>query len=144
MKVLFLDIDGVLNIANGVYERGKLYKPAVINLEYLLNKIPELKIVISSSWRHKGIDEVRNMLKESGIDPRKIIDITGNEQSEDERDHRGFQVECWLKKHPEVKNFAILDDQSDFVPLKNKLVKTNSYEGLTQRKVEELIDILNR
>lgn len=144
MKVLFLDFDGVLNINSKIQEKGKFYKPAVINLEYLLNKIPELRIVVSSSWRHKGIDQVRDMLKENGIDPRRVVDITGNEQSKDERDHRGFQVECWLKKHPEVKNFAILDDNSDFVPLKNKLVKTNSYEGLTQRKVEELIDALNR
>ena len=143
MKVLFLDIDGVLNITSKVYEAGQFYKPAMANLEYLLKKEPELRIVISSSWRHKGIDKVRDILKENGINPNKVIDITGNEESKDERDHRGYQVECWLKKHPEVKNFAILDDRTDFVPLRHKLVKTNSSEGLTENKVEKVIDILN-
>ena len=143
MKVLFLDIDGVLNINSKFQEANQLYRPAIVNLEYLLKKEPELKIVISSSWRHKGIDQVRNMLKENGINPNKIIDVTGNEQSKDERDHRGYQVECWLKRHPEVKKFAILDDHTDFVPLKHKLVKTNTYEGLTENKVEKVIDVLN-
>lgn len=143
MKILFLDFDGVLNLEPKGSTDGKFYKPAMINLEFLLNKIPDLKIVVSSAWRKNGLESVRNTLKENGVDPRKVIDITGDEQSKDKKDHRGYQVECWLDRHPEVKHFAILDDKSDFVPLRHKLVKTSSYEGLTQAKVEKVIEILS-
>lgn len=142
MKVLFLDFDGVLNLIPKSSNDGKFYKPACINLEFLLGKISDLKIVVSSSWRRNGLDSVRETLKENGIDPRRVIDVTGNEQSTDERDHRGYQVECWLEKHPEVKHFAIVDDNTDFVPLKHKLVKTASHRGLTQANVEKLIELL--
>ena len=143
MKVLFLDFDGVLNLIPTSSNDGKFYKPAMINLEFLLNKIPDLRIVVSSTWRRNGLESVKEILKENGIDPRKVIDITGHEKSSDDRDHRGYQVECWLKRNPEVKRFAIVDDQTDFVPLKHKLVKTSSHRGLTQANVEKLIGILD-
>lgn len=142
MKVLFLDIDGVLNLVPSHDNDGKFHKPAMINLEFLLNKVPDLKIVVSSAWRKNGLKSVRNTLKENGVDPRKVIDITGDEQSPDEKDHRGYQVECWLERHPEVKDFVILDDQTDFVPLKDKLVKTTGHRGLTQANVEKALEIL--
>lgn len=142
MKILFLDIDGVLNLIPKSSNDGKFYKPAMINLEYLLNKVPDLRIVVSSAWRHNGLDSVRETLKYNGVDPRRVIDITGDEKSTDNRDHRGYQVECWLKRHPEITHFAIVDDRTDFVPLKHKLVKTSSYEGLTQAKVEKILSVL--
>lgn len=144
MKILFLDIDGVLNLIPSSSNDGKFHKPAMINLEFLLNKVPDLNIVVSSAWRKNGLDSVRNTLKENGIDPRRVIDITGDEQSSDERDHRGYQIECWLARHSEIKQFAIVDDHSDFVPLKNKLVKTTGYKGLTQANVEKLLEILEK
>jgi hypothetical protein len=142
MKVLFLDFDGVLNIYPNPSKSGSFHKTAVINLEFLLSKVTDLKIVVSSSWRTYGLDAVKDILKSNGIDPRKVIDVTGHEQSTDEKDHRGYQVECWLKRHPNVKQFAIVDDNTDFVPLKHKLVKTNKYIGLTQNNVERLIEVL--
>lgn len=143
MKVLFLDIDGVLNLWPKPQRTGIFDKTACINLEFLLNKVPDLNIVISSSWRYKGLDKMQEILQSNGIDPRRVTDVTGNEQSKDHKDHRGYQIELWLERHPDVKNFAIVDDNTDFVPLMHKLVKTNKYGGLTQSKVEKLIELLN-
>ena len=143
MKVLFLDFDGVLNIFPDPSRSGDFHRPACINLEMLLNKVPELRIVVSSSWRTLGLEAVRDILKTNGIDPRKIISITGHEKSTSEKDHRGYQVEIWLRENPEVKEFAIVDDKSDFVPLIHKLVKTDRYVGLTQRNVEKILEILH-
>jgi hypothetical protein len=86
---------------------------------------------------------VQNILKDNGIDPRRVIDITGDEQSTDEKDHRGYQIQCWLNRHPEVKIFAIVDDHADFVLLKHRLVKTTGHKGLTQANVERLIRLLD-
>jgi hypothetical protein len=144
MKVLFLDFDGVLNLYPAPSRSGAFHKEACINLEMLLSKVPDLKIVVSSSWRTYGLDAVRDILKSNGIDPRRVIDVTGDEQSPDSRDHRGFQVECWLKRHPKVKSFAIVDDNNDFLPLHNKLVRTQKTIGLTQGNVEKILEILNK
>lgn len=144
MKVLFLDFDGVLNLYPNPSRSGDFHKPSCINLEMLLNKIPDLKIVVSSSWRTYGLEAVRDVLKSNGIDPRRVIDITGHEESKDTRDHRGFQVESWLKRHPKVKSFAIIDDNSDFKPLHDNLVQTNKNSGLTQSNVEKLLEILSK
>lgn len=144
MKVLFLDFDGVLNIYPAPSRNGSFHKPSCINLEMLLNRVPELKIVVSSSWRTYGLEAVRDVLKGNGIDPRRIIDITGHEKSPDSRDHRGFQVEEWLKRHPKIKHFAIVDDNDDFMPLRDHLVQTNKMIGLTQANVERLLEILNK
>jgi hypothetical protein len=142
MKVLFLDFDGVLNLWPNPSRTGEFSKTACINLEMLLNRVPDLKIVISSSWKAYGLDAVRDILKSNGIDPRRVIDITGEEQSTDERDHRGYQVDCWLERNLKVKSFAIVDDQPDFEHLKDHLVKTNKYIGLTQGNVESLMEIV--
>lgn len=143
MKVLFLDFDGVLNIWPAPKRNGDFHKPACINLEMLLKRITDLKIVVSSSWRTLGLEAVRDILKTNGIDPRRVIDITGHEQSTDSKDHRGFQVESWLKRHTEVASYAIVDDETDFGPLKHKLVKTDRFAGLTQANVEKLLEILD-
>jgi len=144
MKVLFLDFDGVLNLFPSPSRSGSFDKEACINLEMLLNRVPDLKIVVSSSWRTYGLDAIRDILKSNGIDPRRVLDITGHEESKDERDHRGFQVENWLKKHPKVKQYAIVDDHADFVPLKSKLVQTKPTLGLTQDIAERLLEILGK
>jgi hypothetical protein len=142
MKVLFLDFDGVLNVYPSPSRNGDFHKSACINLEMLLNRVPELKIVVSSSWRTYGLEAIKDILKANGIDPRRILDVTGHEKSPDERDHRGYQVECWLKRHPKVKHFAIVDDHDDFIPLHDKLVQTKPSIGLSQANVERLLEIL--
>lgn len=142
MKVLFLDFDGVLNLWPAPSRSGVFHKESCINLEMLLNKVPDLKIVVSSAWRVYGLDAVRDILKSNGIDPRRIIDITGDEQDSNNRNHRGYQVQCWLDRNPYVKDFAIVDDESDFENVKDKLVKTDRFIGLTQSNVEKILEIL--
>lgn len=142
MKILFLDFDGVLNLYPNPSRNGSFHKEACINLEMLLNRVFDLKIVVSSSWRTYGLDAVKDILRSNGIDPRRIIDITGHEEAKDSKDHRGFQVESWLKRHPKVKDFAIVDDNNDFRPLHNKLVQTKPTIGLTQANVEKILELL--
>lgn len=142
MRVLFLDFDGVLKLWPNINMSKVFDKQACINLEMLLSKVPDLKIVVSSAWRVDGLESVTEVLKSNGIDPRRVLDITGHEQSGHDSDHRGFQIECWLKVHPAVKQFVILDDESDMGQLKTKLVKTDRYTGLTQANVEKALKIL--
>lgn len=141
MKVVFLDFDGVLNTFPHEGTGLGLEKVPCINLEYLLKKLPDIKIVVSSAWRLHGLEYCKEALKEQGIDPRRVIDITGDELL-DGKFHRGNQIDCWLKRNPEADRFVILDDSRDQNPHMDKLVRTNPMKGLTQDDVERAMAIL--
>lgn len=85
MKIIFLDIDGVLNCQEA-YEKGfckynddygqDFYPPSTDLLNQLIEET-EAKIVISSTWRMAGLDEMQSMWKDRkmagnviGITPR--------------------------------------------------------------------------
>lgn len=144
MKVLFLDFDGVINTFgshSSSIQRGtdpELFSPAACsNLNSLLHKVPELKVVVSSAWRMWGLDHVKKILEKNGIDSSRVIDITGNE-----RGVRGYQIQCWIDRNPGVTNIVIIDDESDMDNLMNKLVKTSSFIGLTSKDVDLALDVL--
>jgi hypothetical protein len=143
MKILFLDWDGVLNTTPKLAhnpEDVKFYRLAIINLEYLLNKIPDLKIVVSSYWRYLGLEKVKEIMKKNSVDPRRITDITGQEKADGRE--REYQIAHWLAEHPEVEKFVIFDDDKEFNALKPKLVKINPSTGLNQANVEKAMEIL--
>jgi hypothetical protein len=139
MEVLFLDIDGVLNNVHRHTFGGQLATPCCDALNSILDRVPNLKIVISSAWRMWGTDFMRKHLEKNGIKDAatRVIDITGNEQG-----IRGYQIQCWLDRNPGVTKFVILDDESDMGPLLDRLVKTSSYVGLTSTDADKAVDLL--
>lgn len=137
MKILFLDIDGVVNSADSTNFKGSLW-PLDPYKAFLVGKIQDVtgcEVVLSSSWRHhpEGIAEV-----EKRIVP--ILDITPN----DEHGFRGAEVQAWLDKNPEVTKYAILDDDMDFYAYQApNFFKTRfMQEGLTDEIAQAVIDHL--
>lgn len=128
MKVLFLDIDGVLNSATDFFELRKFGHPVnevqgskVINRGHLalLQQIIEdtsAKIVLSSTWRLiYSLDEMYEMFTARDFSlPREVLhDITPSLSrgfSDEHYRHRGGEIREYLKAHPEVEKFLILDD----------------------------------
>lgn len=76
MKVIFLDIDGVLNVyPQGRDEFGSLFhKHFEDNLRLVIEKT-NAKIVISSTWRYSGLKVMKDMWKQRNL-PGEVIDIT--------------------------------------------------------------------
>lgn len=143
-KVLFLDIDGVLNshrscLAFRGYPHGfhkddmaKFDHVAVSLIRRLCREV-DCSIVLSSSWRiiHQVI-EVAN-----GLD-LPIFDRTHSDGS-----HRGTQIKDWLDAHPEVTHYAIVDDDSDMLDEQAPcFVRTNANDGLTLNDYSKLKAIL--
>lgn len=129
MKVIFLDIDGVLNnelftimLHDRLLGKEQYYQcfkdlgemPFDYRSCYILQALIRdtgAKVVLSSTWRlsQKHIDGIKRY---AGIEihdktPR-IIDKSGC---------RGDEIQLYLHEHPEIENYVIIDDDSDMLPM---------------------------
>lgn len=141
MKVLFLDFDGVIAPNSHHHSSSGFSKSACANVQSILDKDPSVRIVISSSWRRWGVAELRKILKENGIDSTKAIDVTEAEGGW-VPENRAQQIAEWLKEHPAVKQFVVIDDYP-MPEFDANAIKTNGYVGVTQKDAESALRILN-
>jgi hypothetical protein len=76
IKIIFLDIDGVLNLCYPKHDKfGRIFHPHFVdNLKMIIDET-DAKIVISSTWRADGIERLRELWKYRNY-PGEIIDIT--------------------------------------------------------------------
>jgi len=135
MKVVFLDIDGVLNdFTTDVYGDDT---PTDSHLKILKHIIDETgaEIVLSSTWRLfvKARKTVEKRLADFGM---KLFGVTM------ELRNRPDEIREWLSRH-NVENFVILDDEPMSNDLKSKAVKTTLTYGLLPSHAERAIKILN-
>jgi len=136
MNVVFLDFDGVITTNNTKY---RSFDPICIErLRTILDKTNS-KIVISSSWRKfDPIVKLRKMIRMAGIDT-EVIGITPSHNS-----GRGEEIKMFLKLHPEITKFVVLDDNTfDMGPVMDRVVETDSYLGITERNVEQALELMN-
>ena len=107
MKVIFLDIDGyVLNCKATVNPRDLPYivdKKLLRRLRRLLEK-SKAKVVLSSTWRYDPAGLFA--AKYWGV---PFIDVTPDMPRRPRRD----EIAAWLKKHPNVRRFVVIDDDDD-------------------------------
>jgi len=162
MKVIFLDIDGVLNVIPKDFDKhgGIFHSSFVKNLERIINET-DAKIVISSSWRFSGLSGMIDMWKDRKL-PGEVIDVTPNcVQLVNETDfefydqvERGHEIQDWLDKHPEIERYVIIDDDNDMLESQQEFfVRTVNNDhpdsidigyGLTQKCTDKVIQILNK
>jgi hypothetical protein len=152
MKVIFLDIDGVIS----TFE--KQWKLDINKLDLLTNIINETnaKIVISSSWRIgcTNADDMKQRLLTHRIDDNikyseefktfleSIIDITPNGSQNGPL--RGNEIQDWIDEHNDIETYVIIDDDSDMLDKQLfNFVQTDGFEGITEREVKLCISILN-
>lgn len=162
MKVIFLDVDGVLNSEDDLMRYRKenninhtiLYanvedRPLKL-LKQLVDKTAA-KIVVSSSWRigceRSGRESVfgtelyTKLVKRLKDYDMEVYDITpslsGNSQ-------RGDEIRQWLQTcQDEIENFVILDDDSDMCEfVETNLVQTTYKHGLTEEHITKAIQVL--
>lgn len=148
MKVLFLDIDGVLNSDTFYLNRPKEIKhlpyplsefdPAcVARLNRILDET-KARLVVSSSWRHDTF--INRVLERAGI-KTKIWDITPYGMGKP----RGHEIKKFLSEHPNIENYVILDDVANMLPeQQSHFVQTKYYYGLTDEDMIKAINILNK
>lgn len=142
MKVLFLDIDGVCNSRRWAEQGNSLWHGIdPIAARRVKRIIAETKcdVVLSSTWRL--YPEAREVVRQKVC---HYIGMTPDYQAGAKRGivERGLEVQAWLDKHPSVTQYAILDDDSDFLPYQWHF-KTSFETGLTDEIAQSVIDHLN-
>lgn len=144
-KILFLDIDGVLNNSSSpVFPGPTLNKTLIENLNSIVESVANLKIVISSGWRlHFSPKEIGIKLSKNGF---KYPDIIFSSIEDNENILRPIQIRKWFVTNPSFKlaKYVVLDDTLMYVEPFIKIncgVQTNSLEGLTTEKAKEVIKL---
>ena len=158
MNLIFLDIDGVLNMYGSssrtfMKPYGQHIEPHLVcRLNYICEKVEGLKIVISSSWR-SDMDDLKLQLEEQGFKYwDKVIGKTCKPFLKDKNKkpphdlktsfyciYRGEQIQEWLKDfrakctrehHKVVKKYLVIDDEIQDICGKtcNTIPKENVFE----------------
>jgi hypothetical protein len=135
MKVVFLDIDGVLNTTHTPNPRGFPYiadKKLVSRLRRLLTRA-RAKAVLTSTWRYDPVGLFA--AKHHGI---PFIDCVPDMPHRPRRE----EITAWLKAHPKVKRYAVLDDDDDELDTL-PLFQPAASEGLSPTMAKALSDFLS-
>lgn len=153
-KVLFLDIDSVLNSEdyfknradedNRPYPSSEFDPRAIRRLNQILGYCDQL--VLSSDWRFQ--EGIKYTLIDAGVNKDKVDNMLCTPYlGHTFKDRlRGYEVDFVVKnlcrKYPKL-NYVILDDLMEFHKFqKPHWVKTTFRDGLTDEKMEKAIEII--
>lgn len=172
MKIVFLDFDGVLNTSNyqrklqangecGWDDYGHLFDPdAIRNLKRIIDAVPDVRIVVSSSWKAEGLDQLRLMWIERGL-PGNIHDVTPdffNKQlltidlsdptniRKAEGIGKGKEISVWIKRYGgQDCQYVILDDMAEFKEdMAEHHIHINTDVGITLNDADRVIKFLTQ
>ena len=137
-KVLFLDVDGVLNNPEILEKNGLGIGPDhLTELKRIINETGA-KIVLSSTWRlmHHTRVIILPALQSIGAD---VIGMTPNHKNLP----RSEEILTWLENNPEC-HFAILDDDSDAgLGFEENFFQTEFQFGLTPQIANRIIEFFD-
>ena len=153
MKIIFLDIDGVLNSSAYRTQMGMRYFSEIIDQRkmLLLKHIVEetgAEVVLSSTWR-KFWNPGESQLDPAGQHIQQIFRDYGlwihSKTPVLEKSGRNEEIQAWLSQNPYIDGYVILDDKDFDWPkdLRCHFVQTDLCgDGLGEIQVQQAIDVL--
>lgn len=150
MKVIFVDIDGVLNNYATQTKYHNNYVPlysdldpkCMSNFRTLLQIKSDYQILIHSAWReHTGSMQFKEIFAALGFSEiaDRIIGITDSSMSKQDSIHD-------MIKLMGIKQFIIIDDDILFdlgTEMYSRQYKTSLFTGLTARDIERISSMMN-
>ena len=150
MRIVFLDVDGVLNYQGCKFSCGRYVGIDPKKIEYLKRIVDETGavIVLTSSWKdgwdptHKEDQDMLATYLDKNLANfgLKIISKTY-----DHGNDRGAGIKKWMEDRP-VESFVILDDcvfDYEREGITDRFVHTRWKDGLTEEDAQKAITILN-
>jgi hypothetical protein len=135
MKVIFLDIDGVLNCKKtpNPCKFPYIVDPKLLKRFQRLLKRTGAEVVLASTWRYDpaGLFSAKHW----GI---PFIDVTPDMPKKPRRN----EILAWLKDHPNARRYAVIDDEDDELD-ELPLFQPSGSTGITEKIVKGVADYLN-
>lgn len=114
--VIFLDWDGVFRATGVTTVTGNMVNPTALALLNDLIRHCQCGLVISSMHRGgRSKDELETELKEYGFENFELHEDFKTRQPVKPNERRGEQIRDWLRAHKEVKDYMIIDDDTDLL-----------------------------
>ena len=157
MKLIFLDVDGVLNRVQTKTQAPSgctgIESELVKNLAKIVNETNAL-IILTSDWKveweavsvccSEDAKYLNEMLAKEGL---QIVGKTYDDHVVDPfLQDRGKGIRRYLDALENAEGYVVLDDHifADFdEEIRKHLIKTNCFEGLSEEKAEQAIEIIN-
>jgi hypothetical protein len=142
-KVIFLDIDGVMNSVSTRPQdpRGLLdfLDPANVAVLNAIVRATAAVVVVSSSWRLTvPFAALQADFAAAGC-AAEIVDVTPNIDARE----RGREVAAWLARQDEAPaRFVVLDDEFDMPAFPDRLVRTRKLHGLCAHDLPVVLELL--
>ena len=146
MKVIFLDVDGVLNtVFTTRTTHGFTFVDTrkVLRLRNIVERTGA-QLVLSSTWRlaDTPINKICYDILKAEFERVRCpiwVDCTPHFPGR----KRQVEIYSWLQQHSEVEDFIILDDLAEELRwYKDRLVLTNKFDGLNKERAEFAIQML--
>ena len=145
MKLIFLDIDGVLNSSNG---RGPSVSDMEVEKLILLKKLIDesgaFGVVITSDRRFSEVD-MKNKTKAFNVYKINVVGATRNPNENDYEDNRGRQIMDFLSSYKEeIDRIVILDDNDDGISslFDEEFILANRFFGLNEDVFQRSLRLL--
>ena len=149
-RYIFLDIDGPLNTGRSDYLNSEKFghhfdDEAVRNLQRIIDET-SAGIVISSSWRHLGIEKIRAIWKDWRL-PGKIVGCTPGTWGEElQFGKRGEEIQQWLSDNITGQySYVVIDDMGPDESLPGQEIRwitVNPHCGISKQDCERAIRLL--
>lgn len=147
MKVIFLDVDGVLNTPKLIRRFGfNFIDDILVALVARIVRETGAEIVLSSTWRIEEKDKslVVQALSRHGLEIHDCTPVLrrNGDWTEDNWVRRHEEITSWLAGK-EISVFAIIDDMDD-ARIEGSFFQTDEDVGLTVEIAERVIEHLER
>ena len=151
---IFLDVDGVLDVYHSNIVKQELLPQAVADLKSLIERT-RAEVVVISDWRY-GAEPYRKKAERNIVNwdnlvatfEKEGISIKDITPWEDRFPNRTAEIKHYLKEHPEIKRYVILDDcfgdnyESD-KEIQKHLVFVDALEGLQKENLLDACAVMN-
>lgn len=150
-KIVFLDIDGVLNnwawIEHNrleLHDDTKHFDPACVEKLNRIIDVTGADVVLSTSWRliHPR-DELEGLLRAVGV----VANFVGETPRGTFNDRRYDEIKAWLRQNLYTGRYVILDDsvdtfEADTLEEAERIIHTTMNHGLLESHVTAAIHVL--
>jgi HAD domain in Swiss Army Knife RNA repair proteins len=138
MKIIFLDIDGVIVTGKSFNDNCEVDSNCVYWLNRLTEETGAVLVLSSSRRKSRSFGECVQLLQNWGITGR----LMSKTRILDDNHERGDEIRLWMETFPGEYSFIIIDDSENMKDLESRRIRTTWENGFTENEYLQAREIL--